>query len=505
MRKNNTALVLGATGGIGGEVACQLRDAGWDVRALRRGQQNTTVRDGITWIGGDALNRDDVMGAARGCSVIVHAVNPPGYRHWAELVLPMLDNTIAAATAQSATIVLPGTVYNFGPDAFPELREDSPQRPLTRKGAIRVELEQRLRLATAGNVRAILVRAGDFFGPKPGNSWFSQGLVKPGQTVNAVNLPGRTGVGHQWSYLPDVARTMVELLARRDSLEPFAVFHMAGHWDADGAQMANAIRRVAARRGGDTPKLRAFPWWLLTLASPFVTTFRELREMRYLWREPVRMSNDKLKSVLGAEPHTPLDEAVESALDGLGCLAPAKATTSAVPVGTALALAAALAIGAPSSPGQARVNHIDTAAPVISRNEIFIAAPVETVWAVQTDISAWTQWRPTVTAAHLDGELKAGSAFKWEEGGLKITSTVQELIPMRRIVWTGPAQGIDAVHKWEFIRTNGGVRVRTEESWSGNVVNKNAVTLQPMLDRALQDWLTRLKATSEARSERPSH
>jgi nucleoside-diphosphate-sugar epimerase len=322
MQTNKTALVLGATGGIGGEVARQLRDEGWEVRGLKRGLGATTVRDGITWIAGDAMNREEVMAAAQGCSVIVHAVNPPGYRHWADLVLPMLENTIAAATVQGATVVLPGTVYNYGPDAFPELHEDSPQHPQTRKGAIRVELERRLRLATTQGARAIVVRAGDFFGPKPGNSWFSQGLVKPGRAVTAVNLPGRAGIGHQWSYLPDVALTMVELLARRESLAPFAVFHMAGHWDADGRQMAEAIRRVVARRGGSVPKLRAFPWWLVGLASHFVATFRELREMRYLWQEPIRMSNGKLKSVLGNEPHTPLDQAVESALDGMGCLAP---------------------------------------------------------------------------------------------------------------------------------------------------------------------------------------
>ncbi len=202
------------------------------------------------------------------------------------------------------------------------LTETSPQNPVTRKGAIRVELERRLRAASKSDARVIIVRAGDFFGPKVGNSWFAQGLVKPSQPVSAINLPGDSGVGHQWSYLPDVARTMVELLARRDTLEPFAAFHMNGHWDADGTQMAAAIERVVTRHGIAQPKRRAFPWWMVRIAAPFVTTLRELLEMRYLWRRPVRMSNDRLRAVLGHEPHTPLDAAIEATLIGLGCVAP---------------------------------------------------------------------------------------------------------------------------------------------------------------------------------------
>lgn len=503
MECNNKALVLGATGGIGGEVARQLRDAGWEVRALKRGAQPSTEhRDGITWIRGDAMSANDVLAAAAGCSVIVHAVNPPGFRRWAELVMPMLANTIAAAIANGATIVLPGTVYNYGPDAFPVLREDSKQHPQTDKGAIRVELEQRLRSAVSLGCRVIIVRAGDFFGPQLGNSWFSQGLVKPGCAVTAVNLPGAQGVGHQWSYLPDVARTMVQLLDRRESLEPFATFHMAGHWDADGTQMAEAICRATIRRGGAQPKVRAFAWWLVTLASPFVPTLRELREMRYLWNEPIRMSNDHLVAVLGHEPHTPLDQAVVATLDGMGCLAPTGSPASkSIAIAPAIVATVATAIlGAVLQTGDARaapVTVIDQAAPVISRNEIFINAPLATVWKIQTGVSAWTTWRPTVTAAHFDGELQIGSVFKWEEGGLQITSTVQELLPLRRIVWTGPAQGIAAVHVWEFTPTEQGVRVRTEESWSGDVVSTNAATLKPVLDGALQEWLTRLKATSE--------
>ena len=92
---DTTALVLGATGGIGGEMVRQLLAAGWRVRALTRGETPSPRSDRIEWLRGDALTRADVLAAARGCAVIVHAANPPGYRHWGRLVLPMLDNTIA--------------------------------------------------------------------------------------------------------------------------------------------------------------------------------------------------------------------------------------------------------------------------------------------------------------------------------------------------------------------------------------------------------------------------
>ena len=83
--------------------------------------------------------------AAAGAQLIVHAVNPPGYRNWKGTVLPMIENAIAAAKASGARLVVPGNVYNFAPDAGAAIGEDAPQDPVTRKGAIRVEMERRLR------------------------------------------------------------------------------------------------------------------------------------------------------------------------------------------------------------------------------------------------------------------------------------------------------------------------------------------------------------------------
>lgn len=140
--------------------------------------------------------------------------------------------------------------------------------------------------------------------------------MTPGKPVRSVTYPGRKGIGHQWAYLPDVAETMMRLVERWDELPDFADFHMEGVWDADGTQLVAAISRAV----GASPKVKSFPWWLLPLAAPFVPFFRELREMRYLWRVPVRMRNDKLVAFLGEEPRTPLDEAMRTTLAALNCL-----------------------------------------------------------------------------------------------------------------------------------------------------------------------------------------
>jgi nucleoside-diphosphate-sugar epimerase len=321
-----TALVIGATGGIGGAVAQALLARGYHVRALSRRPEEaarTFAELGpVEWVKGDAMNQADVVAAARGASLIVHGANPPGYKNWKGLVMPMLESTIAAARASGARIVFPGTVYNYGPDAFPVLTEASPQNPETRKGAIRVAMERRLEEVSREGVRTLVVRAGDFFGPRSGNNWFSQ-LVKPGQPVRKVSYPGAREVGHAWAYLPDLAEAMVRLAEKEASLASFEVVHFRGHWMERGVEMAEAIVRVV---GNPAVRIGSFPWAGLYLLAPFVATFREILEMRYLWKKPVKLDNARLLALLGEEPHTPLDTAVRAALSGLGCAPSAKAS-----------------------------------------------------------------------------------------------------------------------------------------------------------------------------------
>ena len=315
-----TALIIGAGGGIGSAAARALVAHGWGVRGLVRDPARARRGFGsspIEWIAGDAMRTGALTAAAKDASAILHAAHPPGYRNWRGLALPMLANAVAAARASGARLVLPGTVYNYGPDAGPVVDERTPQHPLTRKGRIRVEMEEMMAAAAATGVRSLVLRAGDFFGPQAPSSWFSAAMVRPGQPVRFVIYPGKQGVGHAFAYLPDLAEAMARLLAIEARLPVFETVHFAGHWLADGGEIARAIRRAA---GVPRAPILPFPAALLYLAAPFNRTFREMIEMRYLWREPLRLDNRKLEALIGPEPHTPLDDAVLQSLVGLGCI-----------------------------------------------------------------------------------------------------------------------------------------------------------------------------------------
>ncbi len=315
--ENPVVLVLGATGGIGGETAAAMSRHGWKVRALSRTAQATKSTNGWEWVQGDSTDPALIVAAAAGVQAIVHAVNPTAYKNWSSLVLPMIDSTIAAARVSGARILLPGTIYNYGPDAWPLLCEDSPQSAATHKGSIRIALERRLGEAAREGVLSLIVRFGDFFGPRAGQSWFSQGMVKPNQPVRSITYPGKKGVGHDWAYLPDAGETFACLMDRESELESFARFHFQGAWDADGTEMITAVRRAASR---PDIKVKSLPWSLLRLAAPFNETMRELVATRPLWEQPIQLDNTKLVRFLGREPHTPLDVAIEATLRGMGCL-----------------------------------------------------------------------------------------------------------------------------------------------------------------------------------------
>ncbi|MFD8415044.1 MULTISPECIES: SRPBCC family protein [unclassified Streptomyces] len=141
---------------------------------------------------------------------------------------------------------------------------------------------------------------------------------------------------------------------------------------------------------------------------------------------------------------------------------------------------------------------IDESAPAVVRLDTTVRAPLARLWDLHTDIAAWPDWNPDITRAEPTGPLAVGAVFRWHTHGLDITSTVLELVPGRRIVWGGPAHGIDGIHVWTFEETaDATVTVRTEESWSGAPVDAEPEALGQALRQSLERWLAALKSTAE--------
>ncbi|HEY1879791.1 MAG TPA: NAD-dependent epimerase/dehydratase family protein [Caulobacteraceae bacterium] len=313
---DRTALIIGPNGSFGGHAMVALLRHGWTIRAMARDPESAAQRAGpnmpIDWVAGDAMNPADVLAAARGVQVIVHAANPPRYQRWRQLALPMLDATIAAAKAEGARIVLPGTVYNYAPDAGDMIAEDAPQAPVTRKGKVRVEMEQALQAASRDGVKTLVLRAGDFLGPAAPNSGLLWLTTRKGEKVTGVYETGPEG--HDFAYLPDMAEALARLLDREADLADYDVFNFRGHWVENGRSLGETVRKVT---GNPQIPIKAFPWWLIYVASPFVTMFRELGEMRYLWTRPIGLDDAKLRAFIDV-PETPFDCVLRASLADLG-------------------------------------------------------------------------------------------------------------------------------------------------------------------------------------------
>ena len=305
--------ILGANGRLGRAVAKAFLAGGHEVRAVTRSGKLPSGLDGATAVAADALDVAAVIRATEGVDIVFNGLNPL-YTDWSKVV-EMARNVAAACRANGAVQFFPGTIYNYGSPLPEVIAEDTPQHPTTEKGRIRVAVEELFRReAEAGNVRTILLRAGDFFGGTGTGSWFD--LVTASKLNKGVyTAAGPVDLVHEWAYLPDLAAAFVALAGNLERLGTYEALHFPGHAVTE-LEMKAALERVMGHKLRQT----SMPWWVLRAGSPFVAMWREIVAMSYLRFEPHRLASARLRNVIGTIPHTPLDEAVAMALCDLGML-----------------------------------------------------------------------------------------------------------------------------------------------------------------------------------------
>ncbi len=280
-----TALILGGRGKIGHHATRAFQNAGWQVLQYDRA-------------------KDDLNTLAANADVIVNGLNPPAYHDWANTIPAITKQVIAAAKINDATVIIPGNVYNFGktPGTWDE---NTPQLPCSRKGRIRVEMEQSYR---ASGVRTIVLRAGNFLDPKR-NGCIGSLMLFRAISKGKITYAGRHDARQAYCYLPDWARAAVMLAEMRKELAGFEDVPLGGH-----AFTAVQLQTHLTARLGRPVKIVNFPWWIMTLAAPFWELAREMREMRYLWSVDHQLGTDKLHRLVPDFTPSSMAEVMEAAL-----------------------------------------------------------------------------------------------------------------------------------------------------------------------------------------------
>ncbi|MEM7710497.1 MAG: NAD(P)H-binding protein [Pseudomonadota bacterium] len=297
-----TLAVLGATGRLGRAVAGEARARGHDVIAVTRTGRADSV-PASRHRAADAMEVGALVRAVEGADVVFNGLNPP-YTRWRRAALPMAHNVMAACAAAGAVHLFPGNVYNFGRVMPPDLGPDTPQRPDTRKGRLRTEMEALFETAARdGRVRTAILRAGDFFGGPVAGSWFDLVLTSK-LSKGTFTYPGPMDVPHAWAYLPDLAAAVVDRAERHDALPRFGCETFGGH-TATGGEMKAALSRALGR----PLAVAHLPWGAIRTMGVVHPMSREIAELRYLWSTPHRLT--------GAPSRTPFETAVALALASL--------------------------------------------------------------------------------------------------------------------------------------------------------------------------------------------
>lgn len=284
-----TALIIGINGNFGSQMAQELTSRGWRIRALLRdsGKAPSWIEQEQIYTG-QAQNYQDVAQAAHGCDLIVYAANP-AYHLWQQQALAMLEPSARIAAELRIRLLFPGNVYVYSP-ARHKIAESSPMTAINNKGEIRIAMEQRLAEAHRQGAQITIVRGGDFLSEHIVFGWQNQ-MLKSTSSGFQLTIPHDRNHYHYWSYLPDLCANTAKLIEQAQS--DFELWHDPGLvLSSHDWQQAFSDNQILLR-------IKSYPWWLLSLLTPFNPLIREVLKMRYLWRNPLILDGRKMQEKLG--------------------------------------------------------------------------------------------------------------------------------------------------------------------------------------------------------------
>ena len=304
-----TVAILGANGRLANEAMKAFHKTGYKVIAVTRNGELRESAEGIESRTADAMNAEQLIAATKGADFIFNGLNPL-YTKWETMAIPLANNVLLAAKTHGAVHLFPGNVYNYGQTIPVQCDETTPFNADTKKGKIRIEMEQLFANDTA--VKTVILRAGDFYGGTGAGSWFDLSIVSKLEK-GVFTYPGDLDTIHAWAYLPDLAKAFVSVAEQSESLEMNSQFMFEGH-ALTGREMKSYVEEAVGR----DLKKTGVPWWFLKTLGLVVPMLREVCEVAYLWHKPHRLDGSKLLQVVGSLQKTDPQQAISEAIIQLG-------------------------------------------------------------------------------------------------------------------------------------------------------------------------------------------
>ncbi|MEU8582041.1 NAD-dependent epimerase/dehydratase family protein [Streptomyces abikoensis] len=296
-------------GPVGAATARLLVEQGHSVRVVTR--SGRSPEPGIEHVALDASDSERLSAAVRGAAALYSCAAPP-YHRWASEWPPLASSLCAAAEETGAVLVMLGNLYGYGPvEGSGPMTEELPLAATGPKGRVRAAVwEQARKLHEQGRIKAVEVRASDFFGPGVTDGGHLAARVMPRLLRGkAVSTLGNPDAPHSWSYLPDVAAALVEVAGEERA------WGRAWHVPTEPAlSVRDMVGRLADRAGTGPVAVRGLSPAVLGVASVFSPLIRELKEIRYQFDRPFVIDASAYEAAFAVRA-TPVAEQVRVTVD----------------------------------------------------------------------------------------------------------------------------------------------------------------------------------------------
>lgn len=298
-------VIVGA-GAVGRGVARELVAAGHEVVVVSR--SGRTV-NGARSAAIDATDVAALAAVTAGATTLYNCANPAHYHRWRQEWPPLASSILDAAMGAGADLVIMGNLYAYGPVSEP-MRPETPLAPSSENGRVRARMwEDALAAHRAGRLRVTEVRASDFIGPESGAQAHLGDRVIPrilaGKKVRAF---GAADVVHSWTYVPDVARTIVAVGA--DDRSWGRAWHVPTN---PPLTQREAYSSIAAVAGVPMPPVGLIGRGSVRTVGLVVPMVRALGRLLYQFEAPFVIDASETTAAFGIEP-TPWDAVVRDTL-----------------------------------------------------------------------------------------------------------------------------------------------------------------------------------------------